>query len=91
MFVFPPLPDPPAPIKAFKVSPVGRRGDYFPGRNNWHRFGIRVSALKVTEKRLLKKRLSEMFQFTSKEEHIFGQKGIAKRYEKVMQKENAKM
>jgi hypothetical protein len=38
----------------------------------------------------LKKRPSERFQFTSKEKHIFGQKGIAKRYAKVMQKEDAK-
>jgi hypothetical protein len=51
----------------------------------------RVSALQAIEKRLLKKKLSERFKFTSKEEYIFGQKGVAKRYAKVVKKEDAKM
>jgi hypothetical protein len=34
LFVIPPLPDPPAPIKAWEVYPEGSRGNYSPGRNN---------------------------------------------------------
>jgi hypothetical protein len=47
-----------------------------------------VDALKATEKKLSKKKLSEGFQFTANAEHIFGQRSVAKDMRKVMQKGN---
>jgi len=39
LFVVPPLPDPLAHPAKTCEAPVGNRGNYSPGRNNWHGFG----------------------------------------------------
>ncbi len=49
-----------------------------------------VDALKATEKKLSKKKLSEGFQFTANEEQLFGQRSVAKDMRKSCKKEMQK-
>jgi hypothetical protein len=73
----PPLPGPPTLIKANGVSPVGNSLAEIIGIDLTK--GYQGNALKVTEKGLLKKKLSKEFQFTANEGHFFGKRSVAKR------------
>jgi hypothetical protein len=88
LFFVPPLPGPSCPQKSIQSSPVA--GVIIPLAEiisiDWQR----IYALKATEKRLLKKKLSGRFQSTSNKGHIFGQRGVAQRYAKSHAKRKCK-
>ena len=64
-------------------SPVGNRGDYSPGRKNWHGFCKRGRCTKSNRENHRKKEWIEGLKIHSKSRKLFGtEKGAAKRYSK---------